>query len=245
VQTETWSRTYQYSVKNDSFIATTTLAKYIPPHIIVARKRVLVSDEGQPIMCYGCNGTCHLSHTCPINGKQRKRHLQDTLHPGWTLLQKGPEDQIKDREVAEGEVKRNIQTEHAEKKYEDVREAHSAEGKRILQERDLLIAPTLEEICSSESSATKASVELMPMHEELDRMECGMMELEGDTVDTRHTTLPTQQVQKRTSSRIRRRGRVGTKCQRWMCETWGALQHIQTRNKRMQRNQPRPSNRKK
>jgi hypothetical protein len=152
---------------------------------------------------------------------------------------------MKDREVAEGEVKRNIQTEHAEKKYEDVREAHSAEGMQIFQERDLLIAPALEETCSSESSVTKASAELMPTHEELERMECGMMELVGDTVDTRHTTLPTQQVQKRTSSQTRRRGIVRTKCQRWMCETWGALQHIQTQNIGMQRNQPGLSNQKK
>jgi len=63
----------------------------------------------------------------------------------------------------------------------------------IPQKRELLNAPRLEETGKSESSVTKAYVELVPMHEEVDRMECGTMEQEEESVDTRRTTPPRQQ----------------------------------------------------
>jgi hypothetical protein len=93
----------------------------------------------------------------------------------------------------EGAEQHNIQTELAAKNYEDIREEHSTDGRLIPQKRELLNTPRLEETGNGESSVTKASAEIVPTHEEVDLMECGTMEQEEESVDTRCMTPPTQQ----------------------------------------------------
>jgi hypothetical protein len=73
IQAETWSRLYRYPVANGIQLAIITLAKHIPSHITMAGNRVLVSYEGQPMTCYGCNDTGHLYHACPL-----RRSVQET-----------------------------------------------------------------------------------------------------------------------------------------------------------------------
>jgi hypothetical protein len=73
IQAETWSRLYRNSVANGIRLAMITLAKHIPSHITVAGKRVLVSYDGQPMTCYGCNDMGHL-----YQAYQLRRRVQET-----------------------------------------------------------------------------------------------------------------------------------------------------------------------
>jgi hypothetical protein len=60
IQAETWSRTYRYPVENGIRAATVALVAHIPSHLMVAGHRSLVSYDGQPPTCYGCNETGHI-----------------------------------------------------------------------------------------------------------------------------------------------------------------------------------------
>ena len=58
IQVETWSRLYRYTVANDIRIAMITLAKYIPSHITVAGRRVLVSRWTTYDVLWLCSASC-------------------------------------------------------------------------------------------------------------------------------------------------------------------------------------------
>ena len=64
IQEETWSRAYRYSVANGIRIVVISLTQHIPSHVILTGYRTLISYEGQPTTCYGCNGTGHLYQDC-------------------------------------------------------------------------------------------------------------------------------------------------------------------------------------
>jgi hypothetical protein len=70
---ENWSRAYRHQVANDIRIAMLTLLQHIPSHIVVAGHRALISYEGQPTTCHGCNETGHLYQVCP----QRRAKLSE------------------------------------------------------------------------------------------------------------------------------------------------------------------------
>jgi len=72
IQEETWSRAYRYPVANGIRIAMVTLVQHIPSHILVAGLRTLISYEGQPTTCYGCNETGHLYQVCPRRKRVRE-----------------------------------------------------------------------------------------------------------------------------------------------------------------------------
>ena len=61
-----------------------TDAPQTPPaiHLTITGNRVLVSYEGQPATCYGCNATEHQYHDCP----RRKRVAPDDTPPAPTIL---------------------------------------------------------------------------------------------------------------------------------------------------------------
>ena len=70
---ENWSRAYPYPVANGIRIAVVNLSQHIPSHVLIAGYRTLISYEGQPTTCYGCNGTGHLYHDCPRRRKKREK----------------------------------------------------------------------------------------------------------------------------------------------------------------------------
>jgi hypothetical protein len=84
IQAETWSRFYHYSVANGIRLAMITLAKHILSHITVAGNRDLVSYEGQPMTCYGCNDTGIYTKRAHCVGVCRRRSTKLPLHPGQT-----------------------------------------------------------------------------------------------------------------------------------------------------------------
>ena len=60
VKEENWSRAYRYPVANGIRIATIRLSQHIASHILIAGYRTLISYEGQPSTCYGCNEIGHV-----------------------------------------------------------------------------------------------------------------------------------------------------------------------------------------
>jgi hypothetical protein len=69
IMAETWGRAYRYSVNNGIRAATMALVIYMPSRLIVEGHRSLVSYDGQPTTCYGCNAIGHMYTECP----KRKR----------------------------------------------------------------------------------------------------------------------------------------------------------------------------
>jgi hypothetical protein len=55
IQAETWSNAYRYPVANGIGVVSMTLVQLIPSHMVVAGDRTLISYDGQPTTCYGCN----------------------------------------------------------------------------------------------------------------------------------------------------------------------------------------------
>jgi hypothetical protein len=72
IQEETWARTYRYPVLNGIKIITMILKKHIPSNVVIASNRVLISYDGQPITCYGCNATDHVYQMCPKRTESKK-----------------------------------------------------------------------------------------------------------------------------------------------------------------------------
>jgi hypothetical protein len=65
IQSDTWSSNYRYPVSNGIGITTMNFIQHIPSHLIVARQRTLISYEGQPTTCFGCNEIGHQYQVCP------------------------------------------------------------------------------------------------------------------------------------------------------------------------------------
>jgi hypothetical protein len=65
IQSDTWSNNYRYRVSNGIRITTMNLVQHILSHIIAAGHRALISYEGQPTTCFGCNEIGHLYQVCP------------------------------------------------------------------------------------------------------------------------------------------------------------------------------------
>jgi hypothetical protein len=90
IQEETWSRAYRYSVANGIRIVVISLTQHIPSHVILAGYRTLISYEGQPTTCYGCNGTGHLYQDCPRRRRERNEP-NNTNKTSWADVASGRE----------------------------------------------------------------------------------------------------------------------------------------------------------
>jgi hypothetical protein len=62
---EYWSRIYRYKLSTGVRIAEMNLKKHVPSSMIMAGNRVVISYDGQPITCYGCNEHGHQYVECP------------------------------------------------------------------------------------------------------------------------------------------------------------------------------------
>jgi hypothetical protein len=92
VLAETWSTAYRYPVANGIRIAVMTLRTHGPSHMVVAGHRTLVSHEGQPAICHGCDETGHVYKDCPRLRTGKKVEGADSS-PTWaevTLRGTGP-----------------------------------------------------------------------------------------------------------------------------------------------------------
>jgi hypothetical protein len=93
VQEEIWSMAYRYPVANFIRIAVVNLEKHIPSHIVVERNRNLVSYEGQPTTCYGCNETGHIYQVSPSRRRGGRRSPLLLTPPGQKRRRAGLEEQ--------------------------------------------------------------------------------------------------------------------------------------------------------
>jgi hypothetical protein len=59
ISEEQWSRFYRYPESNGIRIAGLQLKQHIPSHMMIVGQRVLITYEGQPNTCSGCNEAGH------------------------------------------------------------------------------------------------------------------------------------------------------------------------------------------
>jgi hypothetical protein len=76
VTEETWSKAYRYPVSNGIRVVEIELKKHIPSHMMLVGNRMLLSYEGQPLTCYGCNQPGHQYNICP-----NRRQANTSGHP--------------------------------------------------------------------------------------------------------------------------------------------------------------------
>jgi hypothetical protein len=60
------------------------LRYHIPSYVTIANNKVLVSYDGQPLTCYGCNNTVHQFQECPTRKQTVPRIMKPT--PTWTEI---------------------------------------------------------------------------------------------------------------------------------------------------------------
>ena len=67
-----------------------TLIQLIPSHMVVAGHRTLISYEGQPTICYGCNEPGHLYTACPHRRRAQAENRQTPTRSWVEVAAKGP-----------------------------------------------------------------------------------------------------------------------------------------------------------
>jgi hypothetical protein len=85
---ETWTRNYRYKIYNCIRIVTINLKEHIPSHMTMANNRVLISYEGQPQTCYGCNTVGHQFQECPMRKQKETRQMEQTPTKWTDIVQK-------------------------------------------------------------------------------------------------------------------------------------------------------------
>jgi hypothetical protein len=56
---EQWSETYRHPIYNSTRLVEMALQKHTTSHMSIMGNRTLISYEGQPLTCYGCNEPGH------------------------------------------------------------------------------------------------------------------------------------------------------------------------------------------
>ena len=82
---EQWTIKYRYKVSNGIRLVNINLKQHVPSHLQISEHRVLISYEGQPVTCYGCNGTGHLYMHCPKR-KQMTRQAETSSTKTWATF---------------------------------------------------------------------------------------------------------------------------------------------------------------
>jgi hypothetical protein len=75
IQEDQWARQYRYRVSNGVRIVSMGLKQHIHSHLQVGDNRVLITYEGQPLTCHGCNGVGHQHQQCP----NRRRDIRSNV----------------------------------------------------------------------------------------------------------------------------------------------------------------------
>jgi hypothetical protein len=94
---EQWSRVYRYPVSNGGRLVEVGLQKHIPSQMIIVGHRILISYEGQPITCYGCNEPGHQQQDCP-NRKKTEYQTTGSNARNWANVTQGSERDGADEE---------------------------------------------------------------------------------------------------------------------------------------------------
>jgi hypothetical protein len=122
------------------------LRKHIPSHAIIASYRVLISYEGQPITCYGCNATGHVYQVCPkrleIGTGQGNEHTTTWAHViahGTQRADNGEAGTMNDAPTnKEPQAGEHINEEDIETAPDPARPIHSGPSQSIIKEQAIL-----------------------------------------------------------------------------------------------------------
>jgi hypothetical protein len=104
IQTETWSNAYRYPMANGIRVINMTLSRHILSTLVVAGYRTLISYEGQPITCYGCNESGHMYTTCPNRRRVRVEDRLEHVKTWAAVAAKGPSIYFPTTSATETEV---------------------------------------------------------------------------------------------------------------------------------------------
>jgi hypothetical protein len=80
------SRGYRYPVHNGIRVVEMDLKNHIPSHMTIVGTRALISYEGQPIMCYGCNEPGHQYLECPSRKTTRPPPISTDNTNSWANI---------------------------------------------------------------------------------------------------------------------------------------------------------------
>ena len=82
---EQWTNRYRYKVYNGIRLVNMNLKQHLPSHMQIAEHIVLISYDGQPATCYGCNGTGHLYTHC-ANRKRTTQQAETLRTKTWAAI---------------------------------------------------------------------------------------------------------------------------------------------------------------
>jgi hypothetical protein len=77
VSEEKWPRSYPLRIPNGIRVVELLMRKHIPSSLLILGQRVLVSYDGQPVTCFGCNEEGHLLGQCPYRRSRAPRVTVD------------------------------------------------------------------------------------------------------------------------------------------------------------------------
>ena len=101
---EQWSRQYRYPVSNGIRIVELQLKQHIPSHMQIVGQRVLITYEGQPTTCYGCNEAGHQYGACPHRRTVAPPSRQPSQTDSWAkVLVRAPKTTRQDEKPRERE----------------------------------------------------------------------------------------------------------------------------------------------
>jgi hypothetical protein len=76
-----WSKAYRYAVSNGIRQATVVMTEHTTSHLTVAGYRVLLTNDGQQAICYGCGNAGHMFQDCSTRqGLNRGEHRAGQDH---------------------------------------------------------------------------------------------------------------------------------------------------------------------
>ena len=125
VHAETWSSIYRCNVTNALSTAVMTLAKHIPSSNSIPGHRVVVSYEGQPMMCYRCHETGRFHQACPM--RRRAGEIGHTaVVTSWEdIAAQGAGGTRRGKQAVKEEEQRTIHTVREEREPEREGEIHA------------------------------------------------------------------------------------------------------------------------
>jgi len=146
---EQLSRQYRYPVSNGIRIVELQLKQHIPSHMLIVGQRVLITYEGQPTTCYGCNEAGHQYGACPHSKTAAPPPWQSSQTDSWAqVVVKGPRTTRQDEEPRETEEERGGPFDAY---YNMDTSQPLAEGQQ--ESRQVLMQPTTQEV--SQDTANK------------------------------------------------------------------------------------------
>jgi hypothetical protein len=159
IRAETWSRTNRYPVENGIRAASVALVAHIPSHLMVAGHRSLVSYDGQPPTCYGCNEKGHIYMECP---KRRRVEVagEEGRSQSWAdVAARGRMQQAGEEPASEGCVDEPKRSSEEPRTNENERDVEELEEIMEVQEMEEMVSEEVSRGEDEEKSTERKGME--------------------------------------------------------------------------------------